>query len=260
MSGNTRKHEIELDIQATPEQVWQAISEGEKLQQWFAPIAKVEPGKSIELGWSPEMTGKANVRDWEPGKRMSWVEGEGSEREKVVEFQVQPKDDSTTTLRLVHSGFGAGAEFDNEYDSTHGGWHTFFAAMRHGLERFANKPARMLSAFRMAEESKLVVWERCKAELAINTTTEGASYTAKLGTYELAGTILRAPREGYLCLRVDSLDDSVLSIFIEGGNKAMVTLQWTLYGDAVSVAPAAERAIVNFAEKLTNTGSSANPA
>lgn len=258
--SKTRKHEIEVDIQATPEQVWEAISEGEKLQQWFAPIAKVEAGKSIELGWSPEMSGKANIRDWEPGKRMSWVEGEGSEREKVVEFQVQAKNDSTTTLRLVHSGFGAEAEFDSEYDSTHGGWHTFFASLRHGLERFANKPAKMLSAFRMAEESKTAVWERCKAELAIDTTTEGASYTAKLGIYDLAGKVLRSPREGYLCLRVDTLDDSVLSIFIEGGSKAMVTLQWTLYGDAVQVAPAAERAIVSFAERLASTGKSANPA
>ncbi|BDC51059.1 hypothetical protein F183_A33750 [Bryobacterales bacterium F-183] len=257
---STRQHDIEIDIAAPADQVWEAISTGDKIQQWFAPIAKVEPGVSIELGWSPEMSGKAAIRTWSPGKALSWVEGPGTESEKVVEFQLEPKDANRTTLRLVHTGFRPEPEFDSEYESNHGGWHTFFATLKHGLERFANKPARMVSAFRMAEEPKPTVWQRCQQHLNIDNTTEGAPYTARLGAYELSGTVLRAPREGYLCLSVDSLDHSPLSVFVEGGDKAMVTLQCTLYGDAVAQAPAIEAAISSFAEKLVSTGSSSNPA
>ena len=48
---------------------------------------------------------------------MGWTEGP-----KTVEFEIEPAvGGAATRLRLLHSGFGADAKFDQEYESTHGG-------------------------------------------------------------------------------------------------------------------------------------------
>jgi len=63
--------------------------------------------------------------------------------------------------------------------------------------------------------------------MALTSTAEGSSFTGKLGSLSLEGTVKRNPKPGYLCL---SLPDSILGIFVEGGKKAMVTIQWVLFG------------------------------
>ena len=43
--GNEATLIAELDLDATPEQVWSAISDGEEIQRWFALQARSEPGE-----------------------------------------------------------------------------------------------------------------------------------------------------------------------------------------------------------------------
>ena len=44
MSGKTRQHELEIEMNATAERVWQALSTAEGIASWFAPVTRVEPG------------------------------------------------------------------------------------------------------------------------------------------------------------------------------------------------------------------------
>lgn len=231
-STETRKHEIALELEATPEEVFHAISDADQIQQWFAPDVKVTPGEggSIYVGWGPGMGGEAPIRIWEPGKRFGWVQGEGTERPQLVTFEIEG-DGGKSTLKLVHSGFGADAKFDGEFESTYGGWHTFLAMLQDGVARFKGVRGRNICSFQMAERSKLEAWERMQAALALSSMAEGSAFRGVLGGLSLEGIVKRNPKPGYLCL---SLPDSVLGIFVEGGKKGMVTIQWILFGDAIS--------------------------
>ena len=40
----TKTIDLVTEIQAPPEEVWRAISEGEQVARWFSPEARIEPG------------------------------------------------------------------------------------------------------------------------------------------------------------------------------------------------------------------------
>ena len=236
MSNNTRKHEIEIKVEATPEQVWDAITTGDGLMSWFAPDASVVPGEggSIRFSWGAGMEATAPIRIWDPVQRVGWVEGEGSEHPKLIEFQIAAAKGGTTVLRLVHSGFGEGASFDNEFESVYGGWHTFLAMLQYRLGRFAGIPAGNATELRMIAMPQAEAWPAVCKLMSLTSTTEGSRYEGVIGGIPLKGSILRTPKPGYLCLSVESFDDSLLGVFVEGSKQAIVTFQWILFGDTLS--------------------------
>lgn len=229
-----RKHEIEVPLDGTPEQAWDAVSKAEELTSWFAPEVRVEPGEGgkIMMSWGPGFEGEAPIRVWEPGKRIAWVEGAGSEHPKIIEFQIEAVEGGKAVLRLVHSGFGDGANFDSEFDSVHGGWHTFFGMLRYKIARFPGAVARNVFVMNMSKQPRLETWERFQKLTGITSTAEGTDYTAQIGPLSLQGQVWRTPKAGYVCLSVSSLSDSLLGVFIEGGGpQAIVSFQWILYGE-----------------------------
>ena len=44
MSRETRSLEFSVTIEATPEELWLAITEAKGITRWFAPEARVTPG------------------------------------------------------------------------------------------------------------------------------------------------------------------------------------------------------------------------
>ena len=46
--------ELTIDIDATLDEVWQALTTGEGIARWFAPHAAVTPGEggSVSVGWT----------------------------------------------------------------------------------------------------------------------------------------------------------------------------------------------------------------
>src|SRR6266851_3761952 len=103
----TRQHVTEVEINATPDQVFRALTEAEQIVRWFAPEARVEPGPdgnmvggTYYISWGPGADGTSKISIWEPGQRFAGFE------ERLRE--------TDTLRRLVHSGFGRGAGWDNE--------------------------------------------------------------------------------------------------------------------------------------------------
>ncbi len=227
-----RKHEFTIEIEAPSEEVWRAISEASEIVKWFAPEARVTPGEggSIWMSWGEGMGGEERILIWEPGRRLRT--GPGGDSPRAVDYILEAKGGSTV-LRLVHSGFGAEASFDEEYESTHGGWTMFLVMLKFGLERHRGKAARNVTFFRMLDSDRDAAWNRLLSEglgLA-GPPREGERYQAG----SLAGRVVRFPKPGYLCLTVDGLQDSMLSLFVERGwGKTMVTMMWVLFGEAAA--------------------------
>ena len=225
-----RKHEMAIEVAASPEQVWRMLAEAEGIQKWFAPEARVTPGLggSITLSWGPGCEGTAPIHRWEPGRRLGWTEGA-----KLVEFEIEAVEGGSTRLRLVQSGFEEGAAFDQEYDSTQGGWNTFMAMLKHAAEQYAGVPATQVHILRTFPGTpQLEQWNRLigPAGVGIDSVTEGKPYRAQLGGETFAGRVIRYVKPGYLCL---STDHAIVALFTEkAGSGCMVTVQWILFGAA----------------------------
>lgn len=235
MGDQNRKHDFTITIDAPPEEVWRAITEGEKIQQWFAPQASVEPGLggTVLLSWGPGMEGKAPITIWEPGRRFGWTEHGDTANPRIVEFIVEGEG-GRTTLRLVHSGFGAGSEFDSEYDSTHGGWLTFLDALRYLVERKGGATGRHDCRLAMLKGAQSELWAKLTADLGLagQDWKPGTPYVARiLGGASFSGSIWASVKPGYALLQVKELDNSLLGLFVEGsGGGCFFTTSWYLYG------------------------------
>ena len=162
----TRSHEHVLEIQATPDEVWKAITDPAEIARWFALQAETRPGKGGEIvyRWG-EFVGRCPILEWKPPVqlRTGWLEapatpaGEGSAL--VVDWFVE-RSGTKTVLRLVHSGFGPDARWDKEYDGTKRGWTFELQGLKHYLERQRGKDRRATWARQVTELSPAAVWER----------------------------------------------------------------------------------------------------
>lgn len=235
MSDETRKHDFELILDAPVEDVWRAVTTGEGIRQWFAPMAEVEPGLGgkITVGWGPGMEGTAPITAWEPGARFAWIEDHGAGSTRVMEFTLEAQG-GKTKLRLVHSGFGTGANFDDEFDSTHGGWLTFLACLRYYVEAMHSAPGRHEARMTMPKVDAVELWSRLTAGLglAAQDWSAGAPYRAALpGGETFSGIVVASPKARYAVLRVDELGGSLLALFSERyGDSCAFTASWYLYG------------------------------
>jgi len=125
--------EIVIDVKATPEEVFRAITDPEQIVKWFAPEARVDPriGGEYFFSWGPGMGGTTTISAWEPGKHF----GTSIERTKIcVDYYIESLDGGITRLRLVQS-FGPDATWDDEFfEKTKSGWTGFLQKLKELLE------------------------------------------------------------------------------------------------------------------------------
>ena len=127
----SRQQEIVIDVKATPEEVFRAVTEPEQIVKWFAPESRVDPrvGGEYIFSWGPGMEGKTTIVAWDPythfGTRSQRSETYGPKgkidtgvpRSIAVDYYIEAIGDGVTRVRLVQSGFGPEAAWDDEFES-----------------------------------------------------------------------------------------------------------------------------------------------
>ena len=117
-TAEPRSHEHVLDIAASPEEVWKAVTEAEELVRWFPLEAESKPGPGGEITYKwGEFAGTCKILEWSPPHhlRTAWMEapsGSSSPASPLVVDWYLEGEKGKTKLRLVHSGFGPGADWD----------------------------------------------------------------------------------------------------------------------------------------------------
>jgi uncharacterized protein YndB with AHSA1/START domain len=211
-----RKQEFELEIDATPEAVWDAITTGEGLRSWFAEEARVTPGVggSVWVSWGGDEAGESAIEVWEPGRRLRLADAPFMGGSLVQEWTLDTRG-GRTVLRFVHSNFPDSDDWDGIYESMDRGWELFLATLRHSLERHAGRPRRTVYVNAKLAEDDVDAWERL-------TRPDGV-----VGS--LAGDVL-VSRPGTALLAVaPDLDDGLVALSHEGGSVWCVV---SAYGDA----------------------------
>ncbi len=120
--------DLEIEIDSSPEQVWDAISQAEGLKRWFPLDASVEAGQggSMTWSWGPGCEGTAEIGVWEKGRRIQLIEGPaGPESTPILtEFLIESRA-GKTVLRLVNSGFAPGEDWADYIETLDSGWRYF---------------------------------------------------------------------------------------------------------------------------------------
>jgi ketosteroid isomerase-like protein/uncharacterized protein YndB with AHSA1/START domain len=118
----SRAINLEVEVPGTPEQVWDAIATGPGITAWMQPteVEEREGGTfSYDMGTAAgRLVG--TVTGWDPPRRFAeesrWQPGSGSAALLATEWIIQARSGGACVVRMVMTGFGTGAEWDNEID------------------------------------------------------------------------------------------------------------------------------------------------
>jgi uncharacterized protein YndB with AHSA1/START domain len=224
----TRAFRTSIDIDASPDEVWAALTEAEELVRWFPTEARVTPGKGGTMLWSwgHGEDWETRIDAWEPGRLLRLVQedarpydaqgrqlppGEAEPARIAVEFTLETHQ-GMTRLRLVHSGFGHGAAWDSEIEGITEGWQAELRSLRHYLRRHRGRNRRTGRALVNTPLSREAAWARLVGPGGFTLTPaqpkEGERYEVVTpGGQRYSGTVhLNLPGQT-VAGTVDELDD-----------------------------------------------------
>jgi uncharacterized protein YndB with AHSA1/START domain len=174
-AADGRTFETTIEIDAPPDVVWKALSDAEDLTRWFPLQAGVTPGAggAIRYSWGGAWEWRSQIRIWEPARRLGLVTEQQVPHdvagqpltappapvEIAIEYQLEARG-GKTVLRLVHSGFGRGAEWDDEFDGISHGWPVELWSLKVYLEKFRGRPRSVAWAHGKVEASFAEAWKR----------------------------------------------------------------------------------------------------
>lgn len=158
----------ELALDATPEQVWEAIATGPGVDSWFMGRNEIESraggATRMTLGGQTE---ESTVTAWEPQKRLAYRTSEDENGTFMAfEYLIEGREGGSTTLRLVHSGF-LGDDWETEYEAMKVGWDMYLHTLAQYLTYFPGRTAKVVSAIRPQVADQDRVWAVLGSELAL---------------------------------------------------------------------------------------------
>ncbi|MFF8503884.1 SRPBCC family protein [Streptomyces anulatus] len=124
-SRTARTARLDRVLPATPDEVWRAWTEPDRLPHWFGPVLKGIPGPDVE--YVLEGRGEhgdtivCRVLAWEPSTRLRVTWRYTGETESELRLDLSPTEGGGTRLLLEHVGFGPEAD-PVDYAA---GWHMY---------------------------------------------------------------------------------------------------------------------------------------
>lgn len=174
-TGRTVEHAIRTT--ATPEEVWAAWADPDRVAHWFAESARgsMSEGSTFTWGWeSHDFETPMQVLLAQRPRRFAlsapW-EGAGP---TIIEVCIEREADETV-VRLIHSGFGDDADFDEEYRGTYSGWLMALTLLKHYLEHYLGRARHQIMVMRKAafDYEDIRSWHHEEEKLGRWLTSEG---------------------------------------------------------------------------------------
>jgi uncharacterized protein YndB with AHSA1/START domain len=226
-----RKLEKTVELDATPEQVWEAIATGPGISTWFVPT-RAEPGTGSEIvqDFGGAFTGTGRVTAWEPGRRFGYAGGDEGSGQHAYEFLVEARDGGSTVLRFVQSGFRDDVDgWENEYNSFDKGWELFFGNLRSYFAHFAGRPVRNVVTMAYTTGGSADAWPVFHRALGLSGRPAVGDEVVLDGPQKVAGVVDVATDE-FLGVRSDS---ALFRFGAEGSDGCGISAYHYFYGDQV---------------------------
>jgi uncharacterized protein YndB with AHSA1/START domain len=154
------KFEFEGEVEATPEEVWNAIATGPGIDSWFMGRNEVEPGEGGTVQTElPGVGFEATITAWDPPKRFATRSAEGEDGSvHAFEYLIEGRDQGTTVVRWVHSGF-LGDNWEAEYDGLKEGDPVYFDKLVQYLTHFRGRTATPVNVYGPNVPDREHAWE-----------------------------------------------------------------------------------------------------
>ena len=137
-----------VEIEATPEEVWDALTIGQQLDGWWigAPN-EVEPrlGGKVRQSFGGEVS-ESSITAWDPPHRFADEGTPGPDGVMhALEFTIEGRS-GTTTVRFVHSGF-LGDDWESEYEALTEGDAMYLHQLAEYVRFFRGRPVAVIEHF-----------------------------------------------------------------------------------------------------------------
>jgi uncharacterized protein YndB with AHSA1/START domain len=232
--------DLTIDIDATLDEVWHALTTGEGIARWFGPYAAVTPGEggSVSVGWDPKEMWDTLITVWEPLRRMQTASEMPSKDGRMVRLAVDyylEVHGGRVRVRLVHSGFDDSDSWDGYIDGLDAGWTFFLFNLKHALERHRGVARQQLSArFRTtarAGEDHPVYGAKGLRVQPVAGLRPGDACRLSLGGVEVDATVAVRHAARTIAFVVPAWNDALLFVEREGMKEAHHLGVWlSLYG------------------------------
>ena len=149
----------EVDLPASPEAAWAAVTTRAGLSAWFLPM-DVAPESD---GWSEA----GEVLAWEPPAHLT-VRSPAPEMSasQTFDYVIEPRPGGCV-LRFSHEGF-TGRHWEAEYSATRAGWDMYLHTLGQYLEYFAGRRATFVMAEGPRGSGVEDAWPRLLAALGLS--------------------------------------------------------------------------------------------
>ncbi len=189
--------EFSIEVPGTAEQVWQAVATAHGMSAWFLPTDLEErEGGAVHFGMGPEMGSDGHVTAWEPPHRLAyeedWAALMGKEPDELSpmtsEFLVEARSGGTCVVRVTTSGFGTGADWEQEFWDDMGlNWKPYFDNLRLYLTHFPGQEATQLEVSVELPGDADALWTRLHDELGLGEVGEAVDVRGMPGVVERLG-------------------------------------------------------------------------
>lgn len=239
---------VEAEVPGTPEQVWQAIATGPGITAWFVPTEFEEEGGTptrVVSHFGPGMDGVAAVTSWDPPRRFTAEIRDLAPGAPPVatEWIVEARGGGTCVVRVVHSLFAAGDDWDGQLAGWESGWPGFFRILRLYLTHFPGEACSPLQVLSFVPGPEPAAWDALAGALGLAGATGGAMVgercEAAAGAPPLAGVVEPSGEGRRLLLRLDEPASGIGQLFASAmGGQVCLAVQLYLYGDRAAAAAA----------------------
>jgi len=235
-ANGRRSVEIEFEVEATPEQVWQAIATGEGVSSWLMPAElEMKDGRpsAFKMSFGPGMENSSRVTAYD-APRLFALEADSmmpGSPPLAAEWHISAQAGGTCKLRVVQSLFASTDEWDGQLEVLEGGWSGFLATLRLYLKHFAGQRSTLNRCMGPTSGSEAEVWAKLISLLALP--GEGQHWSSNSDTPVLSGVVEYRSEEPYDALvRIASPGDGIAAFgTVNMGGPTMVGMNLYLYGD-----------------------------
>ena len=125
--GDTSAVRLERTLDALPDEIWQALTQPDRLRNWLAPTEiDAREGGQLTIDFSSQPDGtvvRGTLRVYDPPRTLEYDWTEGGEGPSVVRFELEPAEGGTR-LTLTHRLLS-----DEEVPGFAAGWHAHLEAL-----------------------------------------------------------------------------------------------------------------------------------
>jgi len=182
MTSPNRAIELEVIILATPDEIWDALTSAEGLARWFPPIAEGggSPGSDLLLSWGRGIDWRTRLTAWDENRHLQWSDppkndsaNPGEMIQMAVDWYIETITGGRCVVRLVHSGFGADADWNDQYSANKEGWTYFLFNLRHYLEHHLGTPRQSINQRRRTSIPRPQLWTKLLGDGGLRATHSG---------------------------------------------------------------------------------------